>query len=62
MLVGFAALRLDNKKYLGEWIKRIEDDLMKMNKENLFKLAMSCVIYVRQFEAFYLEVHKSCAA
>jgi len=49
VLVAIAALRIDHKEYVIKWIKSIENDLKILKKAELIKLALSCVVYVRQF-------------
>lgn len=55
IIAASAALRLDNKEFLGYLLRHI--DIQKLSKADLLILAQCFVIYVRQFESEYLRIH-----
>ncbi|CAD8110424.1 unnamed protein product [Paramecium sonneborni] len=59
VIVGAAALRIDNKEFIKNVITKI--DPLLLHKQDLLLLAKSFVIYVRLFEVELLKIHSVCA-
>ncbi|CAD8105552.1 unnamed protein product [Paramecium sonneborni] len=59
VIVGAAALRIDNKEFIHNIISKINPQLL--DKQDLLLLAKSFIIYVRLFEIELLKIHSVCA-
>ena len=58
LIIAVASLRIDDKPFVHSIIVTIKPD--NLSTDDLLKLALSFVIYVRQFEEFYIRVHEAC--
>ncbi|KRX06481.1 hypothetical protein PPERSA_05094 [Pseudocohnilembus persalinus] len=58
VIIACSALQINDKEFINLLIKDIKVEFMQ--KEDLFNLALSFIIYVKQYTTFYTEVHKHC--
>ena len=60
IIVAMSSLKRDDKEFLNLLIQLLEKKLNKLDNNDLINLARAFVVYVRQFEDFFIKIHEVC--
>eukprot|EP01016_Furgasonia_blochmanni_P053282 TRINITY_DN8589_c0_g1_i11.p1 TRINITY_DN8589_c0_g1~~TRINITY_DN8589_c0_g1_i11.p1 ORF type:complete len:515 (-),score=76.81 TRINITY_DN8589_c0_g1_i11:199-1743(-) len=60
IIVSMATLRMNDKVFLAELIPYVVKSLEVIQKDDLFNLARSFLIYHKQFEDCFVNIHETC--
>ncbi|KAL4474891.1 hypothetical protein ABPG74_001587 [Tetrahymena malaccensis] len=62
IVIAASSLKLNNKPLVGDLLNNIQNRMRLFKTDQLVLLARSTVIYVKQFESFFVSVHGECLA
>ena len=61
LIVSCALLRVNDKEFIGKFVGYLNVKFSQIDPAGALNLARSFIIYVRQFEDFYIKIHNLCA-
>jgi hypothetical protein len=57
IIVAASSLRINDREFIEKLIGQLEKQLEKLDKDDLMNLARCFIVYVKQFEGFYVKIH-----